>query len=108
MPLLLRVLLVIHHPWRAEAVGEHRELLRPEGLVEGHEHLAALGKRLVDALGLGVAGDVDGDREAGERRRVAGGESEPMSTWSPATRRTWMILSRSAGGHSLPPIGASP
>ena len=71
------------HPGHAEAVGDHAEARREEGLGERHLHLPALAQRPEHPLGLGLVGDRERQREAleaglphaaaigGQHRRVA-------------------------------------
>jgi glutathione S-transferase len=45
----------VHHPADAELIGDHAEARREERLGERHLHLTAIGKRIEEAIGLGLA-----------------------------------------------------
>ena len=51
------------HPGGAELIAEHGEAVGEEGLLHGHEDLAAVGEKGVDALGFDCA--VEEERKVG-------------------------------------------
>src|ERR1700755_3241805 len=59
-----RSILQDHHPAYAEAVGDHAETLREEGLAERHAHLPAVRQRREHAVGMGLVAGIEREREA--------------------------------------------
>ena len=79
-----RRLLAIDHPRRAVLVGQHAELLRPEGLGQSHAHRSAFGQSVEHALGVLGFLEAEIDREALHRlvigrRRVGAHQHEAVA-----------------------------
>ena len=98
----------VDHPGGRVSVCHYAESLSPEGLFKWHVDGAAFCKGVEIALGVASSSScIDMPKPALTAPPVLGGESAPMSSWSPTIRWALIILSCQSL-ETCSPAGLSP
>ena len=89
-------LVAVDHPWDAEAIDQHAESSRPEGLLKRQVDLPVLRQGVEDALAVCRIGDSDRHVDTLWRGVVRRGASEPITTLPPTASVTYDLVRQSA------------